>query len=134
MFAFLSSSKLKENLTELYIIVRTTGSYHIQYSYAAQEVHAHEVCIDGSGLLWRGLLGPRPSPDNPPQNQLCVSAAGQLARTEQGECSTQDLCSDTEYCVVFQGRDRHRAGAGQGPTPCWMTAWERARTSHNPHL
>ena len=26
MFAFLSSSKLKENLTELHIIVRTTGS------------------------------------------------------------------------------------------------------------
>ena len=25
MFAFLSSSKLKENLTELHIIVRTTG-------------------------------------------------------------------------------------------------------------
>ena len=27
MFAFLSSSKFKENLTELHIIVRTTGFY-----------------------------------------------------------------------------------------------------------
>ena len=29
MFAFLSSSKLKENLTELHIIVRTTGYFFI---------------------------------------------------------------------------------------------------------
>ena len=40
MFAFLSSSKLKENLNELHIIVRTTGTFIYQYEFT-DDVHVH---------------------------------------------------------------------------------------------
>ena len=42
VFAFLSSSKLKENITELHIIVRTTGYYSLKHS--SRELPAQRKC------------------------------------------------------------------------------------------
>ena len=52
MFAFLSSSKLKENLTELHIIVRTTG-YHLflfyhKVQHNVDNYYVRYVCLNYS--------------------------------------------------------------------------------------
>ena len=59
MFAFLSSSKLKENLTELHIIVRTTG-YDIIHSallgregkYPKETALKHELLLQMNADLY----------------------------------------------------------------------------------
>ena len=54
IFAFLSSSKLKENLTELHIIVRTTGFIVVldeEIINGRKKIFKHDVVVDKIEIL-----------------------------------------------------------------------------------